>query len=85
MYPYCNGINSAGTHQGAGKPSKVKYQGTGSEHTITFTSTVMIDGGGYAWTSTSRGKAQQMPKPTGGYYDSGFGHPGNGYAKITSE
>ena len=84
-HPYCNGINSSGTHQGASKPSKVRYQGTGSEHTITFTSTVMIDGGGYAWTSSSRGKATQMPKPDGGYYASGFGHPGNGYAKITSE
>lgn len=84
-HPYCNGINSSGTHQGASKPSKVRYQGTGSEHTITFTSTVIIDGGGYAWTSSSRGKATQMPKPDGGYYASGFGHPGNGYAKITSE
>jgi hypothetical protein len=45
----------------------------------------MIDGGGYVWTSSSRGSATQMPKPFGGYYASGFGHPGNGYAKITSE
>ena len=83
----CNGINSSGTHQGASKPSKVLYQGTGNEHTVSFVSgtTQMIDGGGYAWTSTSRGNATQMPKPAGGYYDSGFGHPGNGYAKITSE
>ncbi|MBQ2638957.1 hypothetical protein IJF91_02745 [Candidatus Saccharibacteria bacterium] len=48
----------------------------------TFTNTVMIDGAGYAWTNT-KGSLQQMPNPSGGYYASGVGHSGNGYAKIT--
>ena len=47
-----------------------------------FTSTKMIDGSGYAWTS-AKGSLEQMPKPTSGYYSSGTGHTGNGYAKIT--
>ena len=47
-----------------------------------FTDTVMIDGAGYAWTNT-KGSLQQMPNPSGGYYASGVGHSGNGYARIT--
>lgn len=47
-----------------------------------FTDTVMIDGAGYAWTNT-KGALQQMPNPDGGYYASGVGHSGNGYARIT--
>ena len=47
-----------------------------------FTDTVMIDGAGYAWTNT-KGALQQMPNPSGGYYASGVGHSGNGYARIT--
>ena len=82
-HPYCNGINSSGTHQGAGNPSKVLYQGTGSEHTVTFTNTLMIDGGGYKWTGATQGELQQMPNPDGGYYSSGVGHSGNGYCRIT--
>ena len=53
---------------------------TGSGYT--FTNTVMIDGAGYAWTNT-KGSLQQMPNPSGGYYASGVGHSGNGYARIT--
>ena len=47
-----------------------------------FTDTVMIDGAGYSWTNT-KGALQQMPNPSGGYYDSGVGHSGNGFARIT--
>ena len=47
----------------------------------TFTDTTMIDGSGYAWT-TIKGDLQAMPNPAGGYYASGEGHSGNGYAKI---
>ena len=48
----------------------------------TFTNTVMIDGAGYAWTNV-KGALTQMPTPFGGYYGSGVGHTGNGFAKIT--
>ena len=83
-HPGCNGINSSGVHQGASNPSKVLFDGTGDEQTITFTntSTLMIDGAGYKWTS-SKGSLQQMPNPEGGYYESGGGHGGNGFARIT--
>ena len=47
-----------------------------------FTNTVMIDGQGYTWTNT-KGELQQMPKPSGGYYDSGVGHSGDGAVRIT--
>ena len=47
-----------------------------------FTNTKMIDGIGYSWTNT-KGSLEQMPNPLGGYYSSGSGHSGNGYAKIT--
>lgn len=47
-----------------------------------FTDTVMIDGAGYSWTNT-KGALEQMPNPNGGYYVSGVGHSGNGYARIT--
>ena len=47
-----------------------------------FTNTVMIDGRGYSWTNT-KGSLQQMPKPTGGYYESGIGNSGNGAIRIT--
>lgn len=48
----------------------------------TFTNTVMIDGAGYSWTNT-KGSLDLMPNPNGGYYESGLGHIGNGYARIT--
>jgi hypothetical protein len=47
-----------------------------------FTNTVMIDGAGYAWTNT-KGEQQAMPNPTGGFYELGQGHIGNGFARIT--
>jgi len=48
----------------------------------TFSNTLMIDGNGYQWTTT-KDSLQQMPNSTGGYYESGKGHTGNGVAKIT--
>ena len=48
----------------------------------TFTNTVMIDGAGYNWTNT-KGSLKSMPNPSGGYYENGYGHTVNGYAKIT--
>ena len=47
-----------------------------------FTNTIMIDGSGYSWTNV-KGSLKQMPNPNGGYYASGTGHTGNGYARIT--
>ena len=49
---------------------------------LVFTDTKMIDGAGYSWTNV-KGSLEQMPNPSGGYYTSGRGHTGNGYAKIT--
>lgn len=51
-----------------------------------FTSTIMIDGDGYTWTNVKSSDAgtNLMPNPLGGYYESGVGHTGNGYAKITN-
>ena len=48
----------------------------------TFTNTVMIDGGGYAWTNT-KGSLRQMPNPSGGSYASGVGNSVDGAARIT--
>ena len=47
-----------------------------------FTDTLMIDGSGYKWTTT-KGALEQMPNPNGGYYESGTGNSGDGYARIT--
>ncbi|MBQ6449366.1 hypothetical protein IJJ08_00465 [bacterium] len=47
-----------------------------------FVNTKMIDGAGYLWTN-SRNDLEAMPNPAGGYYASGVGHTGNGYARIT--
>ena len=47
-----------------------------------FKDTKMIDGAGYAWT-TGKGSLEKMPTVSGSYYDSGKGHSGNGYARIT--
>lgn len=67
-----NSTEGSITHSG----QSVHYSGK------VFTNTVMIDGAGYAWTNT-KGSLQQMPNPSGGYYASGVGHSGNGYARIT--
>lgn len=50
-----------------------------------FTDTIMIDGSGHTWTTSDQGVLADnlMPNPSGGTYDSGKGHSGNGYAKIT--
>ena len=52
---------------------------------LVFTDTNMIDGAGHTWTNSDMGvnSINLMPKPSGGYYASGTGHIGNGYAKIT--
>ncbi len=47
-----------------------------------FTDTLMIDGNGYLWTNT-RQSLMIMPNPAGGFYASGAGRIGNGYARIT--
>ncbi len=50
-----------------------------------FTNTNMIDGLGHTWTNVDIGidNNNLMPNPTGGYYASGVGHSGRGYARIT--
>jgi len=51
-----------------------------------FNNTSMIDGNGYDWTilnGTLSKTLVQIPNPNGGYYSSGTGHVGNGYARIT--
>ena len=86
-HPYCNGINSSGTHQGDSKPSLIRFPGTTSDVEVSFISgtTVLIDGGCCQWTTSSRGSAKVMPNPTtaSSNYASGVGHAGNGYARIT--
>ena len=49
---------------------------------LLFSNTMMIDGAGNKWTTAADGKTA-MPKPSGGYYDLGLGHDGNGYSRIT--
>lgn len=59
-----------------------------SGYTFTSDTTTMIDGQGKSWTTSSQttgGTVAQMPNPSGGYYASGVGRSGNGYAKITSQ
>ena len=47
-----------------------------------FINTLMIDGDGHKWTTTTAGDIERMPNPNGGYCDSGIGNAGNGYARI---
>ncbi len=47
-----------------------------------FLNTVMIDGNGYNWSNVKENLVA-MPNTTGGVYEEGIGHNGNGYAKIT--
>ena len=57
-------------------------------YTFTTGTTTMIDGIGKSWTTSSQttgGTTVQMPNPSGGYYASGVGHSGDGYARITSQ
>lgn len=84
-HPFCNGVNSSGAHLGASVPSQIRFPGTESDVTVSFKSgtTVLIDGGGCQWTTSTRGSLITMPNPLGGNYASGIGHSGNGYAKIT--
>ena len=49
-----------------------------------FTNTVMIDGRGYPWTTVVGTSKQAMPNPqSGSNYTTGYGHLGNGFARIT--
>ena len=73
----CNAISSSSTE------SNIVHTGHANHYSgYKFTSTKMIDGNGYKWTNT-KGSLEQMPNPSGGYYASGKGHSGNGYARIT--
>lgn len=47
-----------------------------------FTSTKMIDGAGYQWTTTKASSKTKMPNPSGGEYNLGEGRTGNGYCII---
>ena len=78
-------------HEGC---NAVNYSASGIQHTgssvftfngisYIFTETLMIDGGGNKWTNV-QGSTQQMPNPNGGYYETGVGQAGNGYARITN-
>ena len=73
----CNAIDSTSTENNIVHTNQANhYSG------YVFTNTKMIDGAGYSWTNV-KGSLEQMSKPSGGYYTSGTGHTGNGYAKIT--
>lgn len=70
----CNAVNISGAHTGQAN----HYSN------MIFTSTIMIDGSGYRWT-TSRGAHMAMPNPAGGNYAVGLGHAGDGVVKITKQ
>ena len=49
-----------------------------------FTNTVMIDGRGYPWTTVVSATKQAMPNPeSSDNYNTGYGHLGHGFARIT--
>ena len=49
-----------------------------------FTNTVMIDGRGYPWTTEVSATKQAMPNPeSSSNYTTGYGHIGQGFARIT--
>ena len=67
----CNQLSSSNTTCG------VHYTGK------KFSTTVMIDGNGYSWTTSRVNKRTSMPsKDYGKFYELGKGHVGNGYARI---
>ncbi len=73
----CNAISSLST------VDNIIHTGSANHYSgKVFTNTLMIDGAGYKWTNNKESLVQ-MPKPDGTKYESGFGHTGNGYAKIT--
>ena len=53
-----------------------------TNNSYVFTNTKVIDGEGYSWTNV-KGSLEQMPKPSGGFYESEKGNSGDGYARIT--
>jgi len=74
---------SIGTNED-GSPVVSEYQTISDSYNYTgkyFTETKMIDGSGYQWT-TQKDRLELMPNPEGGYFASGHGNPGNGYASI---
>ena len=76
----CNAISASVTNL-----SNISHSGNSVHYSeISFSSTKMIDGWGYTWTTT-KGAREQMPNPTtaSSKYDTGVGHTGNGYARIT--
>ena len=76
----CNAISASVTSL-----SSITHSGQANHYSgFVFTNTKMIDGAGYAWT-TSKGSLEAMPNPTtaSSNYSSGVGHNGAGYARIT--
>lgn len=81
----CNGIYSADplAHVCAANSAKNSNSCSVNYSTRRFSSTVIIDGHGYSWTS-QRGSQTKMPSQTyGKFYETGKGNPGDGYARIT--
>ena len=82
-HPGCNAINpNTGAHLGASTKMTI------NSNEYSFSSTVMIDGKGYQWTTasqTSSSSSKLMPNPAtaSSNYSSGQGNTGNGYARIT--
>ena len=73
----CKAIKSSSTESSISHESHANhYSG------YVFTSTIMIDGLGYQWTTT-KGTLKTMPNPSGGNFASGKGNSGNGYCRIT--
>lgn len=58
------------------------HPGCSDHKSYVFDDTRMIDGLGYAWTDT-RGGQERMPNPLGGFYETGKGHTGKGYCRIS--
>ena len=71
-----DGGGGGGSSYISGHPGCATYTG------YTFVNTVMIDGSGYAWSNT-KGSLQAMPNPDGGDYESGVGHSGYGFVRVT--
>ena len=71
----CNAVDAVGNHTSNANHFSNKI----------FTNTVMIDGEGRVWTNVLLGidPAKPMPNPAGGFYGTGVGRNGSGYAIIT--
>ena len=83
-HPGCNGYDNANNrHMGTGNSSVILVNG--AYESITFETYKMICGYGRLWNGTSYSGTELMPNPEGGYYNSGKGHTGNGYCRITGK